>query len=277
MCANRKLWTEEEELFLQNNWGAKSINNISKKLSRSYNSVANKANKLGLQSPTLHYDGITIAQLSKALGVYFEISRMWINKYNLPAKKKVFSKKLKVEVITYKDFWEWAEQHKHLINFAHLEPYILGIEPEWVKEKREIDKGKFMIKKPWTKKEVNRLINLVNSYKYTYPEIAELLKRPEASIQNKLVDLNIKARPLSLNKHIKYTDEEVVLMIRLLDKGYSFEAIANVLNEGKPSDCHKSVFGIKGKLKRMGFVFKSRNLPVAYPINYKKMIQDQEA
>lgn len=258
-----KVWSKEEELYLQDNWGSKSVTLISKHLKRPYGGVRRKAAELGLLDPTLHYDGITVRQLTIALGISCSTTKTWIQRYNFPAKQKIFLKKQRVHVVSFEDFWKWAEEHKHLINFAKLEPFLLGKEPFWVKEKRKIDRQKFKERRPWTEKDISRLINLVNSYQYTYPEIATLLGRPEASIKRKLFDLNIKARPISLDRHNKYTEEEINLILELLKKGYSFNAIADKVNEDKSREFHKSANAIRGKLERMGFSFHG-DLPI-YP------------
>lgn len=250
-----KIWTDEEELYLQDHWGSKSVSLIAKHLKRPYGGVRRRATELGLLDPTLHYDGITVRQLTIALGVSGSTTMTWILQHEFPAKQKIFSKKQRIYVVSYDDFWEWAENHKHLINFAKMEPLLLGKEPEWVKEKREIDRRKFKDRKPWTEAEKKKLISMVNSYQYTYPEIASRLKRPEASIKRKLLDLNLKARPLGLDKHIKYTQEEKKKMINMVHKGYSFNAIADELNKNVQRDYHKSASGIRGKLERMGYTF----------------------
>lgn len=250
-----RIWTDEEELYLQDHWGSKSVSLIAKHLKRPYGGVRRRATELGLLDPTLHYDGITVRQLTIALGVSGSTTKTWIQQYGFPAKQKIFSKKQRIYVVSYDDFWDWAENHKHLINFSKLEPLLLGKEPEWVKEKRSIDRKKFKERRPWTNEEKQRLMSMVNSYQYTYPEIAARLKRPEASIKRKLLDLKIKARPLSLDKHIKYTQEELDKIIAMLNKGYSFNAIADSLNKDTPRKYHKSASGIRGKLERMGYTF----------------------
>lgn len=261
-------WSDEEELYLQEHWGSKSATLISKHLERPYGAVRRKAVELGLLVPTLHYDGITVRQLSAVLGVSCSTTKSWIQNYSFPAKQKVFSKKQRIFVVGYDDFWKWAESYKHLVNFAKLEPLILGKEPEWVKGKRIIDKKKFMERRPWTDRDKAHLISLVNAYRYTYPEIAAILKRPESSIKRKLLDLNIKARPLSLDKHIKYTDDELTMILTFMKKGYSFNAIADTLNESQLKNRHKSASGIRGKLERMGFSFHG-DMPISYPDWYK--------
>lgn len=271
-----KLWSDKEKLYLQEHWGAKSVTLIAKHLGRPYGGVRMKASEMGLLEPTLHYDGITVHQLIKTLGVSSCSTKMWINRYNFPVKKKVFSKTKRINVVSYDDFWNWAEQHKHLINFAKLEPLILGKEPDWVAEKRRIDKRRFGERRAWTPKDKERLISLVTSYQYTYPEIARILNRPEASVKRKLFDMGVKARPLSLNKNIKYTDEELIFILRKLHEGYSFNAITDNINIGKPKHTHKSANGIRGKLERMGYLFNG-DTPIAVPVDnpyYRYIFED---
>lgn len=62
-----KRWTPEELAYLQDSWGVYSIETIAKNLNRSINAVRLKAQRIGLGDPTLHFDGITVHQLSKAL------------------------------------------------------------------------------------------------------------------------------------------------------------------------------------------------------------------
>lgn len=245
-------WTKEEIVYLQTKWGTVSIRHMSKKLNRSINAIKIKAQRLGLGDPSLHYDGITLHQLSLALNISYNILRNWEKSYGFPVKQKVFVNKMRVRVVTYDDFWKWAEENKQMIDFSKVEPNILGIEPEWVKEKRKADQIKASkIKKshndPWTEEEDNILKGMLNAFCYTYPEIAHRLNRSEGAIKRRIFDLGLKARPTRLNNHIKYTDEEIQLIVTLIEKGYCIEDIASRIG--------KSALGVRGKLERMGYKF----------------------
>lgn len=247
-----KRWTPEELAYLQDSWGVYSIETIAKNLNRSINAVRLKAQRIGLGDPTLHFDGITVHQLSKALNISYSIILNWIQRYNFPAWRKKFSKNWRVLVVTYKDFWKWAEEHKHMIDFSRLEENLLGPEPEWAKEKRNADRiTNLHIEKSygheWTEEEDNILKSMLNAYCYTYPEIAARLKRSEGAIKRRIQDLGLKQRPVRLNNHIKYTKEEVQLMEEMLEKGYCLEEIASRIG--------KSALGVRGKLERMGYRF----------------------
>lgn len=250
----RKEWTTEEVTYLQEKWGAYSIKAIAKHLDRSINSIKLKARRIGLSDPTLHFDGITISQLALALNIDYKIIKNWIKSYGMPAKTKVFAQKQRVWVITYKEFWNWAESNRQMIDFSRFEKNMLGEEPLWVEQKRNADLlKKTRIKKShnnsWTSDEDNQLKGMLNAYLYTYPEIARRLNRSEGAVKRRIHDLALKQRPVRLNNHIKYTEEETNLIVELYEKGYCLEDIADRIN--------KSALGVRGKLERLGYSFKN--------------------
>ena len=72
------------------------------------------------------------------------------------------------------------------------------------------------------------LKSLVNAYRYTYPEIAARLQRTEGSVKRRLMELKIKARPVRIGNHTKYTLQEVKQIVDLYDRGYSIDVIAEI-------------------------------------------------
>lgn len=134
-----RTWTPDDIEYLQDKWGVVSIKGIAKHLGRSLNSVKFKAAKVGLGDPRMNFEGITVCQLAKALGREYGILKVWILKYGMPARKKVFCQDSRVLIIGYDDFWKWAEQYKELLNLAKMEENLIGPEPPWVKIKRKAD------------------------------------------------------------------------------------------------------------------------------------------
>lgn len=253
---NGKTWTPEDVAYLEDSWGSVSIKGIAKKLGRTVNAVKLKAQRIGLGDPLLHYEGITISQLMNALDKSYNTVYVWISKYGMPVKEKLFAREMRVKVISYNDFWKWAEKHKELINLAKMEPGTLGPEPGWVKIKRSADQARSQKTRQsvaWSESEDQQLRQMVKSAGMTYPKLAEYFKRSEASIKRRLYDLNIKFRPERLNNHIKYTPEEIELLSSMATQGYGYETIAQKLG--------KSALGVRGKLERMGFDFKKRKFP----------------
>ena len=251
---NRKKWTEEEIKFLEDKWGMVSVKGIAKTLGRSFEAVKLKAQRLGLMDPRFCYDGITLNQLAQAINTDYRMVKGWVDLYGLPAKKKIFVKEARVYVVKYDEFWNWAEANKQMIDFSRIEKNILGPEPAWVEDKRNADIIKSRkIKKSnndaWSEEEDNILKGMLNAYCYTYPEIANRVKRSEGAVKRRIRDLGLKARPVRQNNHVKYTNDEVQLIESLLTKGHCLEDIASRIN--------KSALGVRGKLERMGYKFKN--------------------
>lgn len=246
---NASTWTQEEIAILEEYFGTRSIHSIAKKLGRSFGSVNQKADKLKLGDPTLSFDGITINQLAGALGVHYGTVMNWIKEYDLPARRKVFVKEMRVWVVSYQDFWKWAEAHKHALNFARVTPGILGAEPKWVPIKRRGDSENYAKKKKkmaWTQEEHNILLGMVKSQKYTYPEIAQRLQRSEAAIKRRLYDMKIKARPVRL-PNVYWTPEQEELLVSMYEKGFGLNSIAKEVG--------RSSLAVRGKMEQMGYRF----------------------
>ncbi|MNW51708.1 hypothetical protein D3C74_292010 [compost metagenome] len=247
-------WTKEEFEYLQDKWGVISIKSIATHLNKSINAVKLKAQRSGLGDPRMNFEGITVHQLAKALDRGYSVIKIWIKTYGMPVKKKLFCKESRVLVISYSDFWKWAEEHKELMNLSKMEPGTIGPEPEWAKIKRKADQlrsQKSQQSVDWTPAEDQQLAQILKM-EITYPELAIMFNRSEASIKRRIHDMGLKFRPVRLNNHVKYTPEEVQTLLRMAQEGYSYETIGQAIG--------KSALGVRGKLERMGFDFKRRKL-----------------
>ncbi|HBJ2602316.1 TPA: sigma-70 region 4 domain-containing protein [Clostridium botulinum] len=242
----RRDYTKEELIYLEEKWGAKSVKAISRKLNRSEWAVRMKAYKMGLGDPKLSIDGITINQLSKAIGVHYQsIMRNWVEQYGFPVKNKVLINE-SIAYATQNDFWEWAKDNKNLIDFSRIEENILGKEPQWAKEKRRIDilaNNKSRNKRPWTDSEIEKLISLLKTYNFTYADIAERLGRSESAVKRKIYDLKIPYRPVPKRRGVFWTKDQKVKLKELYDKGYTPTLISKTIG--------KSEFSIYEKLRAM--------------------------
>src|SRR5699024_9485679 len=252
----RRMWTQEEVDFLEDEWGVMAIDSIARKLNRSFSSVHNKAQRLGLGDPLTHIDGITISQLSQVLNKHYGILENWINKYNFPARRKRVTLKKRVLIVHYSDFWKWADENKQMLDFARLERLSLGPEPDWVEVKRKADEIRLLHRpKPhntaWSKYDDNHLKWMLERGRYTYPEISDELKRSEGAIKRRISDLKLNMKPVSLNNHNRYSVEEVKKIKKLVNKDFCFTEIAKRL------DNNRSASGVRGKLERLGYKFKN--------------------
>ncbi|QDY32695.1 hypothetical protein [Clostridium sporogenes] len=242
----RRDYTKEELIYLEEKWGAKSVKAIARKLNRSEWAVRMKAYKMGLGDPKLSIDGITINQLSKAIGVHYQsIMRNWVEQYGFPVKNKILINE-SIAYATQNDFWEWGKDNKNLIDFSRIEENILGKEPQWAKEKRRIDilaNNKSRNKRPWTDSEIEKLISLLKTYNFTYADIAERLGRSQSAVKRKIYDLKIPYRPVPKRRGVFWTKDQKVKLKELYDKGYTPTLISKTIG--------KSEFSIYEKLRVM--------------------------
>lgn len=248
--AKARNWTEKEIEYLMDSWGAVSMVTIAKNLGRSVEAVKLKAGRLGLgrfldagEYVTLNRLMSVMRGMSKSNNGYSYTIRQWIDK-GLPVKRKKVNN-CSFRVVYLRDWWDWAEENSTLIDFSKMEPLALGEEPAWVKEQRKADIEKRIQFKtsPWTKAEDKLLIDLLNSYRYTYRELSIRLKRTEGAIKRRVLDLGIKARPLKMPNHTPWTEAETQKLIELYRKGYTPPTMANYIA--------RSSQAISGKIERL--------------------------
>lgn len=164
----------------------------------------------------------------------------WIEN-GLPIKSHLV-KNSRFKVVDIDDFWKWAEQNKDIVNFSLMEENILGAEPEWVKEKRRIDIREKFKKTPWTEQEDNKLIRLLDEYKYTYNDLCKKLNRTEGAIKRRIITLGLIQRPIrNYDKH--WTDKETEKLLTMKAKGHGWEEIGRALE--------RSGSAVRGKYERL--------------------------
>lgn len=242
-------WTDKEINYLTESWGATSIPTIASSLGKSITAVELKANRLKLGSFMHCGDYITLPQLWEALGLSRLTYRTpdWLKKHEFPFKyKKVRSANRRFKVVYLDDFWKWAENNKELLDFSKLEYLILGQEPEWVDIKRNQDrlKSSMIITTDWTSYEDTKLLDMLKSYRYTLKDIANYFHRTEQAVKQRICKLNIKYRPIPMDNQIKWTDEDVELLIELVKEYPNYTLIKNKLS-------NHSEMSIKSKLYRL--------------------------
>lgn len=138
---DKRFWTKEEETLLSDLWGAESFETIAKKLNRTVSSIKNKAFLLGLGSVIeSNYNGLTIKDISDLLGVNINtVSVGWIG-LGLKYKVQKISKSKSYRYVEIKDLYEFLEENQNIWDSRNLEKNILGTEPEWLKQKRKLDR-----------------------------------------------------------------------------------------------------------------------------------------
>lgn len=238
-------WTAEEYAKLSEEWGMYSVDTIAKRLGRSRNAVIVKIARLGLGPCLANSHMITFNVLLKELG--FNGGYEWNLRKFTDAGLKIHTQRVKdnsFRMVDIDEFWKFAENNKHLIDFSRLAENALGVEPAWVKIKRAEDFKRNCVVKPhnakWTETEDKELIRLLRTYRYTYPEIADRLRRSEGAIQRRVNDLGIKERPIKADNHNLWTDEQLQTLCQMIKAGSNYESMSRVIG--------KSTKAIRGKV-----------------------------
>lgn len=254
MKKDMRYWTEEEQEYLQDNYGRFTMEHLRKNIGRSESAIKNKVVQMKLGRWYANLEGVTQNEFAEALNVHHQTITNWNQNYGLPVRTKRCRKSY-FKIIMIDDFWKWAENHKNMIEWDKVEKHILGAEPDWAKHARDaaiIAKNKSIKKIPWTKDDDAKLLWMLKQHKFTYNEIASELQRTHGGVKRRIRDLGIKLRPVYRDNHKKYTQEEIDYIVAMYQEGHSFQTIAEKLN--------RSEAGIRGKLERIGFSFNNRVL-----------------
>ncbi len=227
-----KTWTKEELNYLIEHWGTTSVKVIARKLNRSPNAILVKKNRLKLGAYLDNGDYIAYNQLLIVLGFYNcggyrNIS--WINNRDFPVHtKKIRNNSFKVVYIN--EFWKWAEKNRSMLNFSKLEPNILGEEPDWVKRQRSIDADNFK-STPWEQWDDDKLKYLLKRFEYSYYDLSFELNRSSGAIERRILDLNLRERPVKADNHIKWLSSEIEDLKRLVSLGYNYKGLAKAIGK----------------------------------------------
>lgn len=223
-----KLWSEEEVKQLIEMSDKFKASTIAKVLGRTEAAVKNKLIRLNISTSITSMDAITAGNLASVCKVGGGRVRTWIKKGLQTTKFKKY-KNSNFTFIKIEDFWDFATENKDLINFANIDRNILGIEPDWVREKR-LNDIKYSKKKNarWTKREDDVLRRMYKDY--SLKEIREVVGRTEDAITIRIRRIGLKRRVV-----IRWSDKEIKMLLRLKKKGMSENKIAIELGRSSGS------------------------------------------
>jgi len=219
-------WSQQDETYLSDNYGALSIKTLAKNLNRSENSILVRKVRLGLGRFLDSGEYVTYSQLLMAIygldnpGSAYRQCKSWAD---FPIKKKRVNNN-SFKIVYLDDFWKWAEKNKRKIDFSKMQENILGAEPSWAKKKRKIDFECHMKTTPWTKAEDLKLERMIMQHKYTYTDLSAIFSRTEGAIRQRIYDLAIDIPPVRV-KNRYWTPEETAILIFMYDEGWSLEKI----------------------------------------------------
>lgn len=177
-----KRWTEEEKDFINEYWGVRTTDYIAKKLNRTKYAIIRYAekNKLGSAYKECY---LSTEDISKMFNIDSStVSKIWIKSYGLKGRKRKLRER-KIWCIKADDLYSWCKENQDKWKATYLEEYALGFEDDWLKQKRQRDKDKTVIKSgtSWTMKEIEILKRRVKEGK-TSREIGLELNRSKASV-----------------------------------------------------------------------------------------------
>ena len=190
LIQDRRKWTVEEETLLSDLWGVKSIEYIAKKMKRTVFSIKVKAVRMGLGAMIRNnYDVITVSDMVDLLNVTRDrITDRWV-KLGLKLKKIKLTNKMSYYTINWKDLMDFLETNQNEWDSRNVEKNMLGLEPEWLQEKRKRDtlENPLWYRK-WTEDEIKKAESLFKNGK-TYQEISSIIDRSEWAVANLLRSL----------------------------------------------------------------------------------------
>ncbi|UPO86236.1 LysR family transcriptional regulator [Niallia sp. Man26] len=179
---SKKPWRAEEIKLLQALVGQRSVTAIAKELGRTPGAVSNKLSRLGLGATRKQTGMLTARELADKLGVTTKTVVSW-EAYGLKTVTRVTRYKKQFILIKMKNFWEWAEQNKSLIDFTKLSKKDFSTLPEWVSG--NIKAARTSVRyRHWTTSELKKLHVLIEKG-LTYKQISKLLNRSESSVEKR--------------------------------------------------------------------------------------------
>lgn len=235
-------WTPDEENFLSENWGLLPYAKIASALGRSESAVFHRVLQLGLPRSIECMDGLPMKTLIKA--VYGNANhadrtrKLWLDN-GLPARTTTLGHR-KMCVVRIDRFWKWAEKHQDLVNFAHMEPGVLGMEPRWVAKKRSRDAHQPRPRwAPWSPTEDAMLAALCKSGA-SWDVICNSLNHTQNGIEYRIMVLGLPHPPIV---HKMWTEEETAKLVQMYNDGRNIQEIAHALGRHPQS--------VEGKICRM--------------------------
>ena len=189
-----KDWSKAELDYIREVWGQKTIPEIAKKLGRSIEAVKIKTTRMGYSGQKWYGEMMSARKVSELLGVdVHTVCDYWIPKCGLKGKsKRLGSTQKTTTIIMFEDLLKWLETHQELWDSRRVELYGLGMEYDWLVEKRKADSQKPARKaQKWTQYEDQQLISMFRRGDMTNAEMAAVLGRSASGVEHRLLRLDV--------------------------------------------------------------------------------------
>lgn len=196
MTRNRKMWTEEEEQFLIDNYGWMEDEALAEELGRSVRAIKLKiAYLMDTTDKTQLIDGYKVSEISKLTGIPVPtIKHKIINDEFCNA-----SLLSGVYFVEYDELWEWIKLNDSELKIVNVKLSDLSTAPTWYKEfvfemkeleNRYLTKLEKYVKlnsevKKWTDEEIE-IYKVLVKLGISYKKLEELTNRTARAIQVKM-------------------------------------------------------------------------------------------
>lgn len=237
----KKVWTDEDVAYLEENWGKLSMAVLMKKLGASRRQIGFEATALGLGRWLDSCEFITLAQFAQAIGVDRRLCERRLIAMNFPIEHKQFDK-VSYKLIDVDAFWKWAELHQDVFSFRDFPRGALGKEPAWVDVKRRANiRNHTKGNSEWSSTDEVLLKSMLKANRYTYADISDRLQRTELSIKKHIETLGLTERPIRKPRR-PWTREEDETIKTMRSNHCPYGEIGKVLNRSEQQ--------IRGRVER---------------------------
>ncbi len=190
-----RAWTLDEEKMLEENWGYMKLERLAKKMKRTVFALKVKAARMGLGSMLENNsDIVTVSDISELTSVSRDrIMNSWVN-LGLKLQQMRLTNSRTYYYVTWYDLLDFLEKNQNEWDSRNVDSYMLGTEPDWLRQKRKRDRLEDPLwYRHWTDEEKQKVVELLKIGK-TYDEIALLVRRSEGAVAGMLCSLGYSYR-----------------------------------------------------------------------------------
>ncbi len=185
LIQDRRAWTKEEENVLKEKWGTCTIEKLARDMRRTPESLKIKASKMNLGAMILNNtEIIVIPEICKIFSISEYMARVAWPQKGLKIIEVSISENKSYQGVYVDELMNFLEQNQDIWDSKKLEENILGIEPAWLKQKRERDKNtSYEEHSVWTEEEKAKARFFIKKGK-TYDYIAEKTNHTVSEVTN---------------------------------------------------------------------------------------------
>lgn len=137
----KQTWTPEQIETLKNLWCTTSYRYISKRTGHTETAIRLKAKRLGLGSVKDASDYMCAREIARAMGIdVHTVTDYWIGKLGMKCRRIKSKHKTLWVMVRHDELMKFLEIHQDKWDSRRIEPYALGMEPEWFHQKRLNDR-----------------------------------------------------------------------------------------------------------------------------------------